>query len=250
MGQPLVKSLARERLRKRGNPIMDNKRLRPSSVIALIVTAFGIIVTRETVISPTVVGLSKPLFMTELLSRNSCNPFKNFTLGISAEQSGKIPYPTVIAPPGRSYSECPNDSPVDFCGLRHETRGCELPCLELRRIRARSRLAITPTCSPLWADPPAWVRRLHSANLMSLTATETLNREFLEIRCRILDLAAMLDRLERADDTVADDPRLKRIHEALDVLKKVPNDRAEQVQLTFSRPYDEGWQQALKVKPR
>lgn len=85
---------------------------------------------------------------------------------------------------------------------------------------------------------------------MSLTAPETLNREFLEIRCRILDLAAMLDRLERADDTVADDPRLKRIHEALDVLKKAHEDRAEQVQLTFSRPYDESWQQTLKVKPR
>jgi hypothetical protein len=85
---------------------------------------------------------------------------------------------------------------------------------------------------------------------MSLTATETLNREFLEIRCRILDLAAMLDRLERSDDSVAEDPRLKRIHEALDVLKKVQGERAEQVQLTFSRTYDEGWQQALKVKPR
>jgi hypothetical protein len=85
---------------------------------------------------------------------------------------------------------------------------------------------------------------------MSLTALETLNREFLEIRARILDLAAMLDRLERTDGNVADDPRLKRIHEALDILKKVNADRAEQVQLTFSRPYDEGWQQTLKVKPR
>lgn len=85
---------------------------------------------------------------------------------------------------------------------------------------------------------------------MSLTALETLNREFLEIRCRILDLAAMLDRLERTDGNVADDPRLKRVHEALDVLKKVQEDRAEQVQLTFSRPYDDGWQQTLKVKPR
>lgn len=85
---------------------------------------------------------------------------------------------------------------------------------------------------------------------MSLTALETLNREFLEIRCRILDLAAMLDRLERADDNVGEDPRLKRVHEALDVLKKVKADRAEQVQLTFSRPYDDAWQQTLKVKPR
>jgi hypothetical protein len=85
---------------------------------------------------------------------------------------------------------------------------------------------------------------------MSLTALETLNREFLEIRYRILDLAAMLDRLDRADDNVAEDPRLKRVHEALDVLKKVKAERAEQVQLTFSRPYDEAWQQTLKVIPR
>lgn len=85
---------------------------------------------------------------------------------------------------------------------------------------------------------------------MSLTAAETLNREFLEIRYRILDLAAMLDRLERSEDNVADDPRLKRIHEAIDVLKKVNGDRAEQVQLTFSRAYDEAWLQNLKVKPR
>ncbi|WP_425613840.1 hypothetical protein NA78x_003684 [Anatilimnocola sp. NA78] len=85
---------------------------------------------------------------------------------------------------------------------------------------------------------------------MSLTATETLNREFLEIRCRILDLAAMLDRLERSDDNVAEDPRLKRIHEAIDLLGKVTGDRAEQVQLTFSRAYDEAWLQNLKVKAR
>ncbi|QDU28792.1 hypothetical protein ETAA8_38970 [Anatilimnocola aggregata] len=90
---------------------------------------------------------------------------------------------------------------------------------------------------------------------MSLTAVETLNREFLEIRCRILDLAAMLDRLERSDDTVADDPRLKRIHEAIDLLTKSASrnsssDRAEQVQLTFSRPYDSAWLQNLKVRPR
>lgn len=85
---------------------------------------------------------------------------------------------------------------------------------------------------------------------MSLTALETLNREFLEIRCRILDLAAMLDRLERTDESVAEDPRLKRIHEAIELLQSTANDRAEQVQLTFSRSYDSDWLQNLKVKPR
>lgn len=111
--------------------------------------------------------------------------------------------------------------------------------------RTSSRASVLPSLvdSPRGEFCPA-------SDPMSLTALETLNREFLEIRCRILDLAAMLDRLERTDDNVADDPRLKRVHEALDVLKKVREERAEQVQLTFSRPYDESWQQVLKVKPR
>jgi hypothetical protein len=85
---------------------------------------------------------------------------------------------------------------------------------------------------------------------MSLTAPEVLNREFLEIRCRILDLAAALDRLDRAAGSVAGDQRQARLHEALRVVQSdIPN-RAEQVQLLFSRPYDEAWQETLKVKPR
>jgi hypothetical protein len=83
-----------------------------------------------------------------------------------------------------------------------------------------------------------------------LTAPEVLNREFLEIRCKILELAAAFDRLERADGTIAGDPRLDRLHEALAAVQSESPDRAEQVQLIFSREYDDGWQETLKVKPR
>jgi hypothetical protein len=85
---------------------------------------------------------------------------------------------------------------------------------------------------------------------MSLSAPEVLGREFLEIRCKILDLAAAFDRLGRAEGTVEGDPRIARLREALQTVLDEPRDRAEQVQMIFSRAYEEGWQEALKVKPR
>jgi len=86
--------------------------------------------------------------------------------------------------------------------------------------------------------------------LLPLTAPEVLSREFLEIRCKILELAAAFDRLQRAEGSVTDDPRLARLHEALTVVLDDSDDRAEQVQMVFSRPYDDAWQNAFRVVPR
>jgi len=83
-----------------------------------------------------------------------------------------------------------------------------------------------------------------------LSAPEILSREFLEIRCKVLELAAAFDRLERAEGSVADDPRTERLREALAAVQTGSEDRAEQVQLIFSRPYDEAWQTNLNVAPR
>jgi hypothetical protein len=83
-----------------------------------------------------------------------------------------------------------------------------------------------------------------------LTAPEVLNREFLETRCKILELAAAFDRLGRAEGSVAGDPRLDRLREALSVVLDTAPDRAEQVQMIFSREYDDAWQDVLMVKPR
>ena len=84
----------------------------------------------------------------------------------------------------------------------------------------------------------------------SLTAAEVLSREFLEIRAKILEVAAAFDRLERAAGDVSDDPRIARLHEALKVVGEPQGDRAEQVQLVFSRPYDETWKRTMRVLPR
>jgi hypothetical protein len=78
-----------------------------------------------------------------------------------------------------------------------------------------------------------------------LSAAEVLNREFLEIRARLLQVAAALDRLDRAagaaGESVDTDPRLERIHRALAVLDADEPGRAEQIQMIFSRDYSTGW---------
>jgi hypothetical protein len=83
-----------------------------------------------------------------------------------------------------------------------------------------------------------------------LSAPEVLNREFLEIRCKILELAAALDRLERADGSVEEDPRMARLREALTMVLEQSGERAEQVQMIFSREYDDEWQAKFNVSPR
>ena len=80
-----------------------------------------------------------------------------------------------------------------------------------------------------------------------MTATETLNREFLEVRAKILEVAAALDRLDRAEGSVAEDPRLGRIHQGLARLQTDQPDRAEHIQLIFSLPYDKDWRASLGV---
>ena len=81
-----------------------------------------------------------------------------------------------------------------------------------------------------------------------LTASETLNREFLEIRSRLLQLAATFDRIERAAGMVDDDPRMVKIRRALAVLSDGAPDRAEQLQMIFSRRYEENWRRELGVR--
>ncbi len=80
-----------------------------------------------------------------------------------------------------------------------------------------------------------------------LTASETLDREFLEIRARLLQIAASLDRLGRAEGSMQNDPRLQKIQQALAILGGKAAERAEQIQLVFSRPYDENWKAALAM---
>lgn len=79
-------------------------------------------------------------------------------------------------------------------------------------------------------------------------ATEVLDRDFLEIRAKLLEVAASLDRFTRAPGRRVDpDPRLAQIHQAIDALRRPDPDRAETIQLIFSLPYNEAWQDVLEL---
>ncbi|MCY2988619.1 MAG: hypothetical protein NTY19_12235 [Planctomycetota bacterium] len=73
------------------------------------------------------------------------------------------------------------------------------------------------------------------------TAPEVFDREFLEIRAKVLEVAACFDRLDRAPGTVEQDPRMVRLRQVIGLLLDASPDRAERTQLVFSREYDEDW---------
>ena len=75
-----------------------------------------------------------------------------------------------------------------------------------------------------------------------VSAAEVLDREFLSVRARLLDVAAVLDRIDRAEGAVTDDARLDQIRQSLQVLAAERSDRAQQIQLIFSLPYNDAWQ--------
>ncbi len=91
------------------------------------------------------------------------------------------------------------------------------------------------------------------------TQPNHLDREFLPIRAKILEIASALDRIQRNDDNQnddnkADDLRWQQLQAGIKILlepetqpEPQQRDRAEQVQLLFSRRYDEQWRETLKV---
>jgi hypothetical protein len=83
-----------------------------------------------------------------------------------------------------------------------------------------------------------------------LPANKALEHYFFEARCKLLDIAAILDRVNRGQETgevPANDPRLERIRKALEVLHDQSGGRAERIQQIFSLDYDPTWE---KPKPR
>lgn len=80
-----------------------------------------------------------------------------------------------------------------------------------------------------------------------MDAKQVLDREFLDIRCRILDVASSLDRIQRGDGDTADDPRMQKLDAALRIVLGDGPDRAEKIQLLFSRDYDENWQEQFSL---
>jgi hypothetical protein len=76
-------------------------------------------------------------------------------------------------------------------------------------------------------------------------APSVFDRDFLTLRGKIIEVAATLDRIGRATGSAESDPRLEQVRRSLDLLarREPATDRAEQVQLVFSLPYDPQWRE-------
>jgi hypothetical protein len=70
-----------------------------------------------------------------------------------------------------------------------------------------------------------------------MTRQQVLDLYFLEARSKLIDLAAFLDRVDRAEGK--DDFRIRSLREALSVLGQEAGDRARQVLMALSDPTTE-----------
>lgn len=77
----------------------------------------------------------------------------------------------------------------------------------------------------------------------TLTAEAALGRYYLETRCKIIEIAANLDRIESGTGAVSlrSDPRLAKVREAIAALTDGKPGRAERCQMIFSLPFESNW---------
>lgn len=77
------------------------------------------------------------------------------------------------------------------------------------------------------------------------SAEQILEGCYLDVRSKLLDVAASLDRIDRADSTgeISNDPRLEKIRDSLQILGETGFDRAERIQMIFSDAYQPHWNQ-------
>jgi hypothetical protein len=84
----------------------------------------------------------------------------------------------------------------------------------------------------------------------SRDATLVLDHDFLETRCKLLEIAAVLDRIDRAPARHGEhpDPRIGQMRRALEALLEPGPDRAETIQRIFSLDYDPAWRDKFNLR--
>ena len=83
-------------------------------------------------------------------------------------------------------------------------------------------------------------------------AMQVLDHDFLETRAKILEVAAILDRIDRAAARHGEHPdsRYVPVRRAVGGLLEPGPGRAETVQHIFSLDYDSGWRERMNVSRR
>ena len=76
---------------------------------------------------------------------------------------------------------------------------------------------------------------------------EVVGRYFLEVRARLIELAAFLDRLERASGELSHNEAetIDKIRAGLSTLLDERPDKTARVHMVFSVPFDPGWRTKL-----
>ena len=83
---------------------------------------------------------------------------------------------------------------------------------------------------------------------MSRSSNQVLEQEYLQIRAKILEVAAFFDRLANADDSLSGDAsKLALLKQGCELLTDGGSDKAARVQLLFSREYDPAWREKFSV---
>lgn len=77
------------------------------------------------------------------------------------------------------------------------------------------------------------------------TGDEIVSESYLEVRAKLLEIAATFDRIDRATDhqslSETGSEKHKLLLAAVEILRREQPDRAESLQQLFSRPYEAGW---------
>ena len=80
-------------------------------------------------------------------------------------------------------------------------------------------------------------------------AMQVLDHDYLEARGKILEIAAILDRIDRAPARHGERPdsRLNQLRLSVEALLEPGPGRAETIQQIFSLQYDSGWRERMNV---
>jgi hypothetical protein len=83
--------------------------------------------------------------------------------------------------------------------------------------------------------------------MQPLPGHEVVERYHLEVRAKLLEVAAVLDRIDRGGGPAGGEPRLKKIREAIALLQSASPDRAERLQMLFSLPFSADWRHEMNL---
>ena len=83
--------------------------------------------------------------------------------------------------------------------------------------------------------------------LIERSAEQIVVDEFMIARAKIVELAATLDRIERATGDVEDSKNMQLLVQGMHILCDDEVEKAKRVQLLMSRLYDPDWQSQMSI---